>query len=86
MQTPEQTAAFGLHYLEKAVLDVLTLETLSETPTALRPSDISRRIGIPATTQVSLGYAIVHGVLDGLAREGRVEKEGIRWRLKVFEN
>jgi len=69
-----QLARFARFYLKEAVLDVLLSAAETDTP-ELGPAEISRRLGIQPVSRGpgSKSYPIVHGVLDELFKENRVE-------------
>lgn len=69
----KQIARFGLFFLKEAVLDVLLEAGETDTP-QLQPNEISKRLGIERATRGSgsLGYALIHGVLNELLKENRV--------------
>ena len=76
MDTPKAFARLGLVYLEEAILVAMGDE-------ALIAAKISKRLGILGYAQASNTerYKIVHGILQKLASEGRVEwyHHGSRW-------
>ena len=77
--TPKQMGRLGLFHIEEAVLEVLL-----EEPEGLMPAEISKRIGIRGypDSDLSLTYAIVHGVLIQLKIKELVEKlETGHWKL-----
>ena len=77
MDTPKAFARLGIVYLEEAILTAMGDE-------ALMPSQISKRLGIlgypEGATQER--YKIVRGILQRLAKDGRVERHhhGHRWK------
>ena len=77
--TPKQQGQLGLFHIEEAILEVL-----SEEQEGLGPADISRCIGINGhpDADLSLTFAVAHGVLVELEQKGAVEKlENSRWKL-----
>lgn len=84
---PKQLSRIGEFHLQEAVLDVLC----DSHPTPLRAADIGRRAGIHRDAgPAGMNDAIVHGVLNQLATQGRVErtdpsKRGSGWQLSVQE-
>ena len=79
MDMPKAFARLGVAHLEAAVLEVM-----GDGP--LEAWEISKRLGIPAYAERNQGhYAIVHGILQKLQAEGRVERDpnhavGEHWR------
>lgn len=87
---PKQLSRIGEFHLEEAVMDVLC----HSHPTPLGAADIGRRAGIHRDAGVAgMNDAIVHGILNKLATQKRVErvervdpsKRGGGWRLSVHE-
>ena len=71
---PKQHARIGMFHLEEAVLDIL-LEAKHEGD-CIGPAAISRRAGVfrsPGPT-MNMNDAIVHGCLNKLESEGRVQR------------
>lgn len=79
---PRHYAQTGLTYLKEAVLRVLLRES------DLRPYQISHRLDIPKAQKDDY-YPIIHGVLDMLETEKRVQSDGHpstpRWNLTAAE-
>ena len=84
----KQAAELGLFFLKEAVLDVLLEAGETDTP-QLQPNEISKRLGIERATDGAgnKSYALIHGVLNELFRENRVEsvKSSQAWRMSPQE-
>lgn len=82
---PKQLSRLGEFYLQEAVLDVLC-SAYSEGG-GINPVEISRRAGIYRKHGAAgLNDAIVHGILNQLVEQGKVERvdpnvRGAGWRL-----
>ena len=74
---PKAVAAFGITYLEAAILEVMGDQPLC-------PMEISQRLGITSypSDNGKNGFAMIHGLLRKLASEGRVKRyhNGTHWK------
>lgn len=86
---PKQLSRFGEFHLQEAVLDVLC-EAYPE-DSGVNAAEISRRAGIYRSTGAAgMNDAIVHGILNQLEEQGKVERvnpaiRGSGWRLTDAE-
>ena len=86
---PKQLSRFGEFHLQEAVLDVLCEEYPEGQ--GVNPAEISKRAGIYRSTGAAgMNDAIVHGVLNQLEEQGKVERvnpaiRGSGWRLTEEE-
>ena len=82
---PKQLSRFGEFHLQEAVLDVLC--GAYPEGGGVNPAEISRRAGIYRSTGAAgMNDAIVHGILNQLEEQRKVERvdpavRGAGWRL-----
>ena len=82
---PKQLSRFGEFHLQEAMLDVLC--GAYPEGSGMNPAEIGRRVGIYRSTGAAgMNDAIVHGILNQLEEQNKVERvnpdvRGAGWRL-----